>query len=563
MTSRPKMLDRYRKYKNLAKEVYYSPQTESSRVDDGLVPVTLLESDESNLKKVKSDSYRYTLAKIPETHKRGAIIVGNATFLNKYTQLKNIVRGLENGPHYLETRDNKIEVHNSKKMGKPIFSYTYMGGTGELLKFGIQTKYNQSIEHTKVSSIDPDDKALQVKLQQDIPTNLDPCNPQAYIEEWSGANMPNDRDVTYMAPKPYIPPKIVTNDSPTVAKVNLYRDVIQNKAKPKEYQSRSDALAAIEANPSITPEEVIAYNNVLKERWEKYKKELSDYENALKMGVTQDKDGNTIVFPLPPYEVENFVIHRRVRFWVDPVTYKPPMEYDGGVFYPDGPSRYELESKYKGYYYDNMNGVYNNGYKALKADKNITIVDESRGYVLVETELDIPIPGVRIVSDPYFATLGENLTQDLMESVESQIKAKARFVGNPQMESSQVTQISNVGAKYSGQWYAKEVTHTFDSSGYFTEVVYEKKVRNQIVNTVNTSVNLQSVYQKSHEVAKESYKNETWKLPNKIDTELRNLVDKSSEENHYGSSFVAISKKGDGSEYDVYESTKPPTGLIE
>ena len=72
-----------------------------------------------------------------------------------------------------------------------------------------------------------------------------------------------------------------------------------------------------------------------------------------------------------------------------------------------------------------------------------------RSKVLAEMEIEIQVPGVRVVSDPLFLTMGSFMSNDIIESVNSQIKAKAKFVGNPNMKSSQIIEIKNVGQRYS------------------------------------------------------------------------------------------------------------------
>ena len=140
--------------------------------------------------------------------------------------------------------------------------------------------------------------------------------------------------------------------------------------------------------------------------------------------------------------------------------------------------------------------------------------------VLAEMVVEIQVPGVRVVADPLFTTMGSFMSNDIIESVNSQIKAKAKFVGNPDMKSSQIIEIKNVGKKYSGDWYAKEVEHSFDTGGYFTEVTFEKKSRNSILNRISTSVNTQEVFQKAHDIAEESYTTGAWKIPSKIKAEV-------------------------------------------
>ena len=52
-------------------------------------------------------------------------------------------------------------------------------------------------------------------------------------------------------------------------------------------------------------------------------------------------------------------------------------------------------------------------------------------------------------------------------------------------------------------------------------MTFEKKSRNSIINKISTSVNMQEVFQKSHDIAKESYTTDAWKIPSKIKSEAR------------------------------------------
>lgn len=103
------------------------------------------------------------------------------------------------------------------------------------------------------------------------------------------------------------------------------------------------------------------------------------------------------------------------------------------------------------------------GYNALKKRTDVSLVIQGssqerpygdypydhpgsdRSKVLAEMELEIQVPGVRVVADPLFTTMGSFMSNDIIESVNSQIKAKAKFVGNPDMKSSQIIEIKNVG----------------------------------------------------------------------------------------------------------------------
>lgn len=514
----------------------YTKIQSSEELDDGLVGVNILKLSPENLSKPAQDPDRYKLRTIPATFAEGTAIVGSATFLNKYYQLVGIAKAMSGGPNFVDTRDNKVEIHNGKQSGKAVFAYTYAGGTGELLEFRVQTKYVQSIEAGKASSVDPDTKTIETDVVQCVPTNDDPCKPDAYVKE----NKPNllrfQRDVTRMA-------KV---ERAVVPSTSVCREIRSTTPKPPVYESPTDAQQKIASNPSLTEEEVKAYNSQLESEWKKYQDGLKEFEDAIRSGKTD------VGLPQPPDEVSDFVIKRKVRVLLNPHDYVP--------------------EKYKHMYGGNK-AFWKMGFRALEERSDITIIYPANGKyspgnnydtpgdkVLAEMEVEIQVPGVRVVSDPLFATLGDFMANDIIESVNSQIKSKAKFVGNPNMKSSQIIEIKNVGQRYSGDWYAKEVEHSFDTGGYFTEVTFEKKSRNSILNKISTSVNMQEVFQKAHDVAEESYTTDAWKIPSQIKAEVEKYREsswkKDEKENprRAGRQIVVQQDADNPADYQIFEA---------
>lgn len=513
----------------------YTKIQSSEELDDGLVGVNILKLSPENLSKPAQDPDRYKLRTIPATFAEGTAIVGSATFLNKYSQLVGIAKAMSGGPNFVDTRDNKVEIHNGKQSGKAVFAYTYAGGTGELLEFRVQTKYVQSIEAGKASSVDPDTKTIETDVVQCVPTNDDPCKPDAYVRENKPDLLRFQRDVTRMA-------KV---EMAVVPSTSVCRKINTSLNRPV-YNSIWDAQQKIASNPSLTEEEVKAYNSQLESEWKKYQDGLKEFEDAIRAGKTD------VGLPQPPDEVSDFVIKRKVQIWVDPIDYSTLRT----KYYAKGQRQHA-----KIVFLNN----WKSGYKALKVASDKTLIIPSSGYevgdkVRIEMEVEIQVPGVRVVSDPLFATLGDFMANDIIESVNSQIKSKAKFVGNPNMKSSQIIEIKNVGQRYSGDWYTKEVEHSFDTGGYFTEVTFEKKSRNSILNKISTSVNMQEVFQKAHDVAEESYTTDAWKIPSQIKAEVEKYREsswkKDEKENprRAGRQIVVQQDADNPADYQIFEA---------
>ena len=78
----------------------YTKIQNTEEVDDGLVGVKILDLSPTNLAKPYQDPERYKLRPVPATYAEGTVIVGSATFLNKYSQLVGIAKAMAGGPNF-------------------------------------------------------------------------------------------------------------------------------------------------------------------------------------------------------------------------------------------------------------------------------------------------------------------------------------------------------------------------------------------------------------------------------------------------------------------------------
>lgn len=477
---------------------YTNIQKPSEIPDDGLIPVNILSFTPENIQKAKDDPRNYHLTYLPTMFSRGTLIVGSMTNTNLYSQLNTFVNsflGIE-GPNFVDTRDNKITVHNGKMNGNPVFAYTYMGGTGELLDFSITTKYTETINVVKRTSIDPDDKSINTEVNQGIPTEeSNGCQYDMLAREWDrGDNYNNRPDDLRMA----------KFTMPTISKAKL--EYCSQRITQPIYNSESEAISILSNTTTLTAQEVAQYNAQIKAKYEAMTNPKTEEDYALLVY----QSGN----------LEDLIVKRKVFISVDPKQYAPqkahsnttPTVTSGGVMPRTSTN------------YNKIN--WSRGYEALKKDPERVIIEKAGGYrngdrVLIEMVVEVPIPGVRVISSPHFLNEGQSCLNDIIKSISNQIKANARFVGNPSMESSQNIEIHNVSNRYSGIWYSKEVTHSFDSGGYFTEVVFNKKSQNVITNKISAKVNTQAIFKETQNIAEESYRTGAWKYPSQIVTEVK------------------------------------------
>lgn len=520
---------------------YESLQDPTKTPDDGLTPVNILSWSPENFKKVQDDPENYKVSVIPTTYSRGTLVIGSMTALNKYGQLKKFAKAFTGmvGPTHVQTRDNKIVIHNDKTNANPKFAYTYAGGTGELLEFTISTKFTQTVTSVKQTSVDPDDKSVNTEVDQGIPTEEEsPCQYDMLTRDWTRQEKSEPRnlvDALYMAPKPTRELKSARSSC----------NVQTPQPKRPIYNSEEEAKTSLANSVVLTEQEVAQYNEAMKNKFN----ELINVKTEDEYLRFLHQNGN----------LDDLIIKRKALVYVDPIEYSTIPETTLG-----GNKEY-----------------WKSGYKALQESKDKTIIYQAgkkyRAYnfnpddwslsktggdrVLVEMDVEIPIPGVRVMSNPNFISQGQAPLSDVLKSVNNQIRADARFVGNPSMESSQNMEIHHVSNRYSGIWYSKEVTHTIDQSGYFTEVIFNKKTQNVVVNRISAKVNTQSIYKETQKIAEESYRTGAWKYPTMIEAIVQKyrkdswrLTNRPESEDNRQIFVVQNPDPEKSNEYTIYES---------
>lgn len=486
----------------------------SERLDDGTESYRIYELTDETRDRIRQYS-DWRVGTIPQKRASGQINIftslDGATYPNALSYLKAIAKGIPDGPHYLETRDNQVVIRNSKDIARVLFRYTYAGGTGELLEATIGTKYSQSIEAVKSSEINPDTKEVKSEVTQCIASKRDDCIDGYRRKREEPREL---RDVTRMEPYGYQGDKSRADEFFSM-KVESGR-VRRSSLPMRTYSSLNEAKQEISANPQLTSNEVYAYQNQMKAAWDSYNQAMSEYESKMKQGEI----GTMPEFP----DISTFTIKRKVRVMLQPMDYaskNAQATYGGGT--------------------SGMYGLWRDGYKALKKDPNIMLIDTNKtlpqpytyfttgdisqrkkdSMVEAVMEIDIPLPGIRVVADSKFVSSGDISTSDLVESVSTQITLKAQFVGNPLMESSQNVHIKNIGNTYSGVWYAKEVEHVIDSNGYFTNSIFRQRDIGRVLSVISTTKDFGQVYREAHEMAVEAVKKGSFKQGSQILTQLK------------------------------------------
>lgn len=415
---------------------------------------------------------------------RSAIVItGTAT--SKYNQIDQVVNQLENGPYYANGRDNKLTYQNSRARDPIILSYTYNGGNGELLSFEIDTEYTVSIvEATVTSDIDENTKEIKTQVNHVIDNR-----------DWSGNNwsnhieMPRDNTRTLypdLINKQFVeaPSDHVYNPSLTEEQIkqsgvknDLQRRFNSNQALKvsQVYNSEEEAEVAIGKNFVITPGIYEEYIQGLKERHQKI--------NDIKSGQGGEVSSEDFYkYATQDGRIPDYLLKRTVTIEqeVDPLRYLPRGRGSSSVVAGSGlnPSTYKTDK--------NRATDWKTSYNYLNTTKGVTIVTKSNGRyggyevgdkVLIrrEVELELPIPGIRILAAHGSSRLQNGMVNDMIRNVQNKVTANARVLGNPLIESSMNIEIKGISNRYSGVWYTKEVVHSFDDTGYYCDIDFIEK----------------------------------------------------------------------------------------
>lgn len=450
-------------------DVYYTPQTppvDVREVHQSIYDSSWRGADKFDLIKIQLEESRkkHPLPKDPDQKYStfsSIMVTGNNT--SKFQQLNEIVNQLPGAPYHANGRDNKLTFQNSRAHDKIVLSYTYAGGNGELLEFGVDTDFSMaSPDITKSTDIDPDDKTLNTEVNQVV------ANTNAMYQDgkvvnftpWKLGPIIMPRDNTEILDKRYTGPTTGYSPSPNepanlTVKPSLGKNII--------YKGEQDAIKDIGENYELSQADYDAYSQKLEE-WVKKSNDAQTVEEF----HSQIRDSNN----LPDYTIKRLVTVE---------TYEYPGKYSG--------SNPKTLSKNSGFVADTKE-QWKRGFKHLKKQSGYTIIpsvtrhpnDPYLGYdpgssVLVRKSItvEIPIPGARVLAS-YSPTHSANgLVGDMVKRAQSKITATAKVIGNPSIESSMNIEILNVSDRYSGVWYTKEVTHSFDKSGYTCEIEFIQK----------------------------------------------------------------------------------------
>lgn len=450
-------------------KVYQSiqPVTEpTTRVDGVEVYVPIRQIYDGSFSKTEGDSVILNNRKLASYR----MVIGTDRSL--YGLLKKNTDIFPNGPYFLDSRDDGVEIHNHKFNQSPKYVYTYMGGNYELISCTINTsKKNTLVQAEQSSTIDPNTKKITTTVSQSC----------------------SDSDTDLLE-------KSVDNDLWEKLNNSNYKE----DRKTQLIQSAKDEQSTIndlKSTYQVTKEDIEKFVGELKSKF----KDL--YNNAKTTGdVTPLLRSNTLKTTVK--------VKRYVKTTVNPMDYSQLSDSNANTAM-NGYSQSDVSNQSGNWnsgikYLKNSNSVIFLGYHNQdKISKDNTIGVNSFPYadVIMEKELELELDGARVFSSPLTQNLqGSMSLNNISERVQSQYKGNIKVIGRPGLVSSLVIYLNNISKRYTGEWYTKKVKHSIDQSGYFCTADLIRKEVPVVLSQITTSFDSKNIYKEFYKVASKRVK---------------------------------------------------------
>lgn len=515
--------------------VYLTPQ-EPSQLPPGTVGVEILKYSPEGEMLVNRLPEQYRVENLKSKRATTTILIGTSN--NLWGQLQQLGKSTKGGPYYMDGRDGKLTIHNQKKSSPVFAAYTYAGGNGELLEFHVQSSYVKSaVEVSRNTEIDGDTKNMNTTVVQGM-VEPDQGNVDAYYQ-WSSpksnrssnrfaAAFANATEPGYFAQdlldsrrynQPLDPSKAIDTSQ------DIFDPITKGAAV---FNGKSEAISYLKSNPRLTKEERDAWLNRMAQKHKAYTGQvhtIGTLENALKEG----------------FEWEPCVIKRKafVRHQVNPIDYNPTVTKN----------RINTTS---------FQQRWNAGYRYLKKNPNFLIAYDAKPTgvgglveVIEYMELEIPLEGVRVLADTPNFDIPEFFSNDISENLTNQVKANARVIGRPGIESSMNIEIHNVSSKYSGIWYSKKAIHRINiGTGYTVDIEFTQRDTPISTVTITKEMATQKATVDINKAAKEALRTGSYKWSSGFKGSIKDWVkSKWPDKSH-----LIVMNPDDPSQYSVYVS---------
>ena len=517
--------------------VYLTPQ-EPSQLPPGTVGVEILKYSPEGEMLVNRLPEQYRVENLKSKRATTTILIGTSN--NLWGQLQQLVKSTKGGPYYMDGRDGKLTIHNQKKSSPVFAAYTYAGGNGELLEFHVQSSYVKSaVEVSRNTEIDGDTKDMDTTVVQGM-VEPDQGNVDAYYQ-WSSPT--NKQNFTFGYTGAILGYHLNTfkgsSSEDPYSTIDTTQDIIDPITKGAAvFNSKDEAVSYLKSNPRLTKEERDTWLNTMAQKHKAYTGQvhtIGTLENALKEG----------------FEWEPCVIKRKafVRHQVNPTVYGSDKSR------PNSPN-YQLTSTRARVSGDISR--WKKGYKYLKDNPNFLITSRNVSVgglveVIEYMELEIPLEGVRVLADTPNFDIPEFFSNDISENLTNQVKANARVLGRPGIESSMNIEIRNVSSKYSGIWYSKKAIHRINiGTGYTVDIEFTQRDTPISTVTITKRMATQKATVDINKAAKEALRTGSYKWSSDFKGSIKDWVkSKWPDKSH-----LIVMNPDDPSQYSVYVSDK-------
>lgn len=451
---------------------------------------------------------------------------------NLLLQLENKFKFFRDGPWYVDSRDGVIYIHNRKFQEEIVHTYTYQNENGEVLKVHFQTNYiTKSTKVVLHESIDPGTKRTEIaKSTLDDDEVIPPLKPlHARVDNTEVSNkFTSDWFEDY-------------NDHPSNASgASQYAKATELRRKNAFFRKRDKEIRSkVASNPTLdikrSQKEILSRKSA--QDLEKIiNKTLNDpntpasIRNQMKVLVNDvDLAKNPEAFKAKLNQIlrglyyEEPDWHSEVEI-IDPITYSDTPDMDTT---PDGWFDKFLGSGNDG----NVARARQIGYERLSKDPNVTIIGveewtkggdvnvgpsiggglgmsqstgpaPSKVKIVRRSNKPVQVPLTQVYSNlfsryggakTYMWAVNANKNGGL-KSKEKEVKVLMTVVGRPQLTSSMVINIQNIGKRWSGPWYVKKCTHSMNiSAGYLCELELVKNSARGGATTSSAGLSSQNV----------------------------------------------------------------------
>lgn len=481
---------------------------------------------------------------------------------NILIQLEQKMRGYDNGPWYVDSRDGVIYIHNRKFHEDPVTTYTYQGENGEVLKVSFATqKITKNVKAILSPVLDPDTKDMTVLAtsikdesskdeKKEEEENLQISPYIARVDKTQVSNYGSNEIYDHRSHP-------TTNPLGEWDQTNRFGDgkaldrVVEYNERVREYDSlgpkgayeagkqrRMTDMSLDELKEHIN----VAMNNLPVDTQERVMEILKNSKTGKELEANLKKLLETEMYL---FKDEDGMEYLGVEE-VDPRDYDPQHARKVGA---------------TAWGYEDMASV-NRGMAALDKDPYVEVLSPaivdyknrsvpSQGIYGIRVKIrriirkDLKVPIYKLYhnlfsryggSDKFSWAANANANGGLKKS-EKKLVCNLQVVGRPSLASSQVIRLENVGRRWSGLWYIKTCTHSMDAGqGYITDMELIRNNSKAGSSTSKTDLSTQTIVVNEAKDKAKTDKGKSKEAPKDI-TEL-NLKFTYSEKLYYNTHFL-------------------------